>query len=714
MDNNVQKIPLDAKLLSYAIIELNISRRNVAMYPGDHPLVERSLNNAFKFLKQLFDIRSVITLAIARDTLIIDHYQLDKKNPVFTDFARTLSRMNIAFLTLKKGLTKDELYRFHRFITEKAEDLSVQNLKKVYAKYSVTHVDVGFVDYGKFVARGYTPAQQSQKAPLWERYIYGLVEGTLQDEAIADEVSHIPPEMLARLLNNVSERSMKEQSYDKVITTYMKSSSENVFSGQDLKRLLTFIDNLRPDLKKRFLSSTLKTFSADTASTYQAMKNMSVDDIEKFLDTVNKHMVSIPPVLVDLIEKISYSPEVSSHEIYYEEDITEDDELDLSSLAAMFSEEHTEKADVKKDLQEIQTLLEYDASELRTSEFMEFENEFNEELTEKRFLQILLELMVSRTVTEDNYKAYVKKIREQSQQLLSIGQYKQLLDVLRILELNKKQRRFADANATALQHYHSKEFTTQVVESFKIFGRQFKKEARMLCAYYGREIIPYLLDALIAEESQSVRRYLLDVLKEFGDKIIPEAVKRLHDDRWFVRRNMLYILQDTDTREVRESIRPFCNDENRKVSVAALKCLLKHRDHYAIEMMREHLTSESKDVFEQAINLSSSFRLTEVVEDLISLLKIQERSGDDIIAKIPVVKALGDIADPRALDVLRELLSSKSIFHRKMLDQLKREVYKTLPKYPHELVNDLVEAGTEFAKELFKEESAHVRKGESG
>ena len=344
---------------------------------------------------------------------------------------------------------------------------------------------------------------------------------------------------------------------------------------------------------------------------------------------------------------------------------------------------------------------------------MEFENELNEEITEKRFLQIILELMISRTVSEDNYQVYVNKIREQSQQLLSIGQYKQLLDVLKILELNKKQDRFPNVNSKALQYYHSPKFIVQVVESFKILGKQFKKDVWMLCDYYDREIIPHLLDALIEEESQIVRRYLLDVLKEFGDKIIPEAVKRLHDDRWFVKRNMLYILQDRDTREVRESIRPFCRDENRKVSVTALRCLLNNKDHYAIEIIRENLASDSKELYQQALTLSSSFKLKEVVGDLIGLLRKQEKSGDDILDKIPIVKALGEIADPRALDVLRELLSTKGIFNRKMLDQLKGEIYKTLVNYPYELVQDLVEAGIQSKNEVMKSESFHVREGKS-
>lgn len=49
-----EKLPLDARLLNDAIIELNISRRNVSIYPKDHPLLEKSLSRAFDFLKIIF------------------------------------------------------------------------------------------------------------------------------------------------------------------------------------------------------------------------------------------------------------------------------------------------------------------------------------------------------------------------------------------------------------------------------------------------------------------------------------------------------------------------------------------------------------------------------------------------------------------------------------------------------------------------------------
>lgn len=711
MADDIEKIPLDAKLLSYAIIELNIARHKVAIYPREHPSIDSSLDNALNFLKQLFDIRSQITLAVAKDTIIIDKYHLDKKNPVFRDFALTLSQMNIAYISFITGITKDELYRFHRFITEKKDDLTIDNLKEVFKKYKVPHMDIEFVDYRKFTTGDFKPNQQFQKVPIWERYIYGLLEGTLQDTEVSAEVSKIPPEILASLLNKVSDRVFKEEAYEKVITAYMRSSSERVgsiFSSQDLKRLLDFIECLRPDIKSRFLSSAVKTFTKDTASTYQLLKKVSINDIEAFLDAVNKQRITIPPTLRSLVDKFSYDIQDSSDAIYLEEDLVEDKDFLLSTLADVFDDQQ-EKAEISEDIQEIKTLVDFDASDLRASQFIEFDNEFNENLMEKRFNQVVLELMSSERITAEDYQSFVSITKEQAIQFLWTGQYTQILALFKIIEINKTMNKFSDINLSALQHFHSPEFILQVVDSFKLLGGQLRKEIWMISEYYDKEIIPYLLDALIEEESRIIRRFLLDLLQQFGQKIVPETVKRLNDDRWFVKRNMLYILRDLDVQEVSEYVRPCCRHENPKVSLIALKCLLNFKDAYAIETIREHLSSSSKVLFDQAVTLSGSFKIKEVVPNLIRILKKRELSGADILNKIPLVKVLGDIADPQAVGTLRELLSSRSIFFRKIKEQLEEEIYKTFKNYPYEFVKDLVAAGIESKNNIIREESLRLR-----
>jgi hypothetical protein len=708
MTDDIEKIPLDARLLSYAIIELNISRRNVAIYPGDHPSVKNSLSTAFKFLKQLFNIRPQITLAVAKDTIIIDKYHLDKKNPVFRDFALTLSNMNIAHITLKTGITKDELYGFHRFITEKLDDLTIENIKKVINKYTLPHIDIGFIDYQKFSTKDFSPGKHASKVPLWERYIYGLVEGTLQNGSVTEEIREIPPEILAQLLNKVSNQGLKEEAYDKVITTYLRNSSESIFSGRDLKRLLEFIERLRPDLKKRFLSSAVNTFSSDTASTYESFKKISADEIEGFLDAVNTQRLAIPPALLSLMDKFSYNAPDPSDAIYIDEDLIDDEEFLPSNLAGLFDEKKQEEV-LQRDIREIQDLVSFDASELKTSHLIDFDNEFNEDLMEKRSNQIILNLMSSDIISEENYRSFADVIKEQSRQLLWIGHYEQVLQGLQILEANVKRNYFSDISSKTLGYFRSAEFILQLVDSFLLLGRQMKNEVLKVCEYYDREIIPYLIDALIKEESQTTRRFLMNLLKGFGNKIIPEAVTRLNDSRWFVKRNMLYILMDLDTKEVSEYIKPCCHDENPKVRITALRCLLNLRDEYAIATIRQNLASSSEGLFVQAVTLAGSFKLNEVVDDLISLLNKHELTGADILHKISIVRALGDIADPKALKTLRRLLSSRSILFRKTSDQLKEDIYKTLKNYPYDLVKDLVDSGAKSKNRVIREESLRVR-----
>jgi hypothetical protein len=47
---------------------------------------------------------------------------------------------------------------------------------------------------------------------------------------------------------------------------------------------------------------------------------------------------------------------------------------------------------------------------------------------------------------------------------------------------------------------------------------------------------------------------------------------------------------------------------------------------------------------------------------------------------------------------------------RKMADQLKEEIYKTLKNYPYELIKDLVESGVASNNEVIKEQSLLLRK----
>ncbi len=129
MANTIDNMPLDTRLLCEAIIELNISRHNVSVYPKDHPLVEKSLQQAFDFLTKLFELRQEVKLAIAGNTIIFDEYHLNRENPIYKEFALCLNQKGIASITLHSKLSKEELYSFHTFLLSEDKDCTPEEIQ---------------------------------------------------------------------------------------------------------------------------------------------------------------------------------------------------------------------------------------------------------------------------------------------------------------------------------------------------------------------------------------------------------------------------------------------------------------------------------------------------------------------------------------------------------------------------------------------------------
>ena len=710
MADKEEKIPLDARLLSDAIIELNISRRNVSIYPRDHPSVDKSLSRAFEYMQKLFELRPEITLAIARDTLIIDDYYLDKKNPVYREFALNLSRMNIAHVTFTTGLTKDELYEFHRFISGRVDEVSAETVGEKLRELNLIHIRAGLIDYGAFLFEEGKTSREKPAEQLWERYIYGMLEGTLNTEDMPEEFREIPPEVLARFINTVAADDLKEETYDRVITTYMRRSSETAFSSKDLKRLLGFINGLKPELKKQFLTSSLRTFTGDMDSTHKALREVSIDEVIELLSAINEQKLVIPEALKNLLDKLSGLPQEAMDSLSFESGLLVDDIFLAPDIANLLGEASFSAFIDDAYQKEIQKLLDFKAKGVAPAELREWEREYSDDAIEKDFNQSLLELLLSDILSEEEYLSFVNLIRDQSAQFMWTGQYGQILSIIKVLDENAGRNKFSDATTEALRYYHSGEFITGLISSLRMLGRQMRAEAWLLCQYYGEKIIPSLLDALVEEESQTVRRFFMELLKQFGAGVIPEAIKRLGDPRWFVKRNMLYILSEINNPEVLPSVRPYCRHENLKVSVEAIKCLLSAGDRYGIQAVKDYLYSESREQVEQAISLTGAFRIREFVPDLIKMLKKRGISGADLYDKIPVVRALGDIGDPAALPVLREVLSEKSILFKGSAERLKEEIYGTLKNYQREDIQDMISAGLKSKSEYIREESLRLGK----
>lgn len=675
-----EKLPLDARLLSDAIIELNISRHNVSIYPKDHPLVNKSLNRAFDFLNKLFELRNEITIAVAKDTIIIDEHSLDKKNPVYKDLALHLSRMNIAYVTFRKGLTRDELYSFHRFILGDVEERPSDNLKEKLEGYNLAHIKVGFIDYGLFSYHDGETEGRTSKKRLWEWYVHGLLEGTLQSP---DELHEIPPHIFARLLNEAKTDNIKDETYDRVIATYLRESSERAFSSKEFKRLLDFINGLRPELKKQFLSSSVRTFLKDIDSIHNALRGTPVEKVIELLNNINEQKVAIPESLMNLLDKFSRLDPDGLEKLTSGGGVIADDIYLSPETISLLDESGSETFVSPTYHKELQAVFDSDISGVNVEEATKLQEEWSDEYIEKDFNQTILELMSSGLVPQEEFEYFNNLLKEQIEEFIGTGRYGQAIETLRLLGTNVTKREHPYKSMDIL-------LIPLIIDSFRVVGKQNREDAMLLCEFFGEEIIPHLMDTLIEEDSLTVRKFLLDMIIRFGDKAAPEAIKHLKDSRWYVKRNMLFILGEIESRDAVSYVMPYCHHENPKVSFQAIKYLLKIKDHNGIEALKKCLKSGSKDIVEQAMIISGTFKVRDVVPDLINMLSKKVLTGADFYNKIPVVRTLGQIGDPSALYSLRGILSSRSLLFKGPLRKLKEEIYSTLKNYPSEDVKDLI------------------------
>jgi HEAT repeat protein len=194
-------------------------------------------------------------------------------------------------------------------------------------------------------------------------------------------------------------------------------------------------------------------------------------------------------------------------------------------------------------------------------------------------------------------------------------------------------------------------------------------------------MVPPLIDALIEEDSLSTRKFILSLIMSFGNAAALEAIERLKDDRWFVKRNMLYILAQCGTGEDLRAAAPYCRHENPRVAFEAIKCLLDAGDKRGVLYLKNQLAAKSRKLVLSALSLAGTYRVRSVVPDLVGMLKKRALTGSDIEDKIPVARALGQIGDKESCAALREVLASRTFIFKSSLEKLKSEVRSMINRH---------------------------------
>jgi hypothetical protein len=379
---------------------------------------------------------------------------------------------------------------------------------------------------------------------------------------------------------------------------------------------------------------------------------VSVDSIIEFITEIDRTHVALPGDLGTLIARFARTGvELPGG------GLNVDDVLLSPEVASLFHEDESHQHGPQSYETEIQRVVEAQAA-VSGPDGSEVAHELDESYVRYCHANALLALLDSPlpglTSLEDD-AAYAAAFTTLAKQSASSGQYAQLLELLTRFE--ELERRAPDQGAirTVCDYYRDPAFVVGIVNSFRRHGRANREGAALICAFYGRTIVPPLFDVLADEERMYVRRLLLQLLIGLGEETIREAPQRLQDPRWHVRRNTLYLVAECRGRLDPALLAPLETDVDPRVRLECARCQLLVGDAAGVPVLRALLRDAVPGVVDAAIAIAGALGVTELLPELVALAR-KPTGSDGIRQRLRVVRALGQIGGERAAGALRDLL----------------------------------------------------------
>jgi hypothetical protein len=209
----------------------------------------------------------------------------------------------------------------------------------------------------------------------------------------------------------------------------------------------------------------------------------------------------------------------------------------------------------------------------------------------------------------------------------------------------------------------------------------------------GPILVPGLLEIYSYETAPGGRRVLFDLLCTFGKDTVAESVKRLQDPRAYYVRNLLMLIRRTGTPDVIKSVKPLLKHSDPQVRHDALAVLLRFKDPSAVGILRQEIDSKDPDVSSAAVLLAGQFRVADVVEDILPLIKRTILFETDYGVNEEIIRVLGEIGDPRAIPEIEKLAKAGWTLYRKSHARMKVTLFESLGRYPKERVAELIRIG---------------------
>jgi len=697
---------------------LAIAWKNLAAYPPGHPALVASLGLAHQRLQDLFAANGAVTFGIASDGLVAAQEKLTSSHA--RDLARALYLREVAVLRLEPGLQPAELESLLRAMTASGAQGDLRPLAEELTDGGVTHVRVESVDFSQVRLTDETrggPAPPS----LWDDVLRTILAGhVLSSEgrrlvesgeaANALGIASVVGEMLAGAGTGGAPGSGSRggsvptaaglAAHRARLGARVAQAAGLAFQGTPAERVLAasqvveLVRALPPDLREMLIATALKTLASDetAAEALAALAGgLTPDTVLQALQRI-KNEVPLSSHALRLMHALSAaapSPRLRQ--------VQPPDPALLAELSVLFREDDIDRYNPE----EHQSLLEAAAIEvpvLVTAEEMPELGDRLETVTDDaladRMAQTSVELL-ARFAGQDGTATLLTRIDGLFRSLLASGRLELATtlaeDVRRVGDEAAARPGVRAAIDETRARMATSESVAAMLDAFTRGGSTSATVVRRLLDALGHAGAQGFLLALAGEKDKSRRRRILDLLVSLGPMIAPPAIELLEDERWYVVRNMIVLLQRVGDRSALASIRRAADHHDLRVRLEAIKWLLAYDPEVPRDLLEKAINDPDLKLAEAAIVLAGSYGIKEAVDPLLAIVDGYDLLGKRRTLRIKALKALGDLGDPAVLPRLDRYFRSPMLTMVSLEER--RAAFRSLPLYPPEARRPYVERG---------------------
>jgi len=608
------------------LIELSIGVHRYAMYPLSHPSLVPVVDRILGRLAAIFVERPKLSIGVAQRRLVIGGSATDPHHPVLSDLARRLHDHRIAAVDFVEGAGAGEIEELLRTLaaeTERgAEPVGLRPADEVPRWDCIRLHPVGYDSL--MLASGDEPFDSGRADGLW----LDLAQAVLSEEA-PDKGAD--PARMARAI-----RERDDAQYAQVIARYLRDVAHELRTGSTReaekirKRVAELIDELDETSLGRLLHAGgspewRREFLVDAAH------SLSVAAVLRLLrSAAQAPEQEVSHSLVRMLSKLATYTEGGG-----EAPAGRADTALRENMEELIRDWHLDDPNPERYTDLLDGIA-------RTSPALQPSQEQEEDplSAAHRILDMALEI-----------DAYGPTVEWSISRLLDQGEGALVLD--RLGSSGEGHR----ASSRIQEFLSTPDRLHQLLSGEDVH----EPSLRRLVIKMGDSAIDPLLDVLSASDSRAVRRKVFDVVAILGEPVSSRAVARLEDDRWYVVRNMLALLQRVGAIPPGFDPVQYTWYSDRRVRREAL-ALAMHDSRLREWAVAEALSDADERLVRMAL-VEVRERVPETVVPMIVKRVVRAERPSELRALAAV--ALGGSSSPLAREALIEMASEgRSLFGR--------------------------------------------------